>query len=251
LLSYYRLLKSVLVLASTTPLAVLFTTALGLYNDGFYRPVPAGVMVSSGDYYATTSYVVEDTSTGKRYLLVVYHLFEANSSLDAYQPTPYSDYYYIGSAIRASTYADGALVEANKELAVKWDPRVRLPDGSYVVLADKAPYYGLQDYVGDTVYLVGVTTGYSWGVIRYYREPLKYIDSSTNITREIRFVVFLHDCITSGGDSGAPVWIPSWSGNKLVGHVIGCWEYADLNRTVIVSVTSVESYLLVEPVLGG
>ncbi len=223
--------------------------ALSYYNDDFYRPVPGGVKIASGDYIATSSYVVEDTSTGKRYLLAIYHLLEASGTGTIYQPSTSSDYYLIGSMSWYSTYADAALIEANKELSVEWDPRIRLPSGSFIQLSGKVSFWDLEQYYQDTVEIIGTASGLQYSYIYDWRLEVLLINPYTNSSLLVKFVVVLQHNITRPGDSGAPAWIPSWGGNYLLGHVIG--RLLDENRTVIASVTSVEEYLLVTPVVGG
>ncbi len=103
-------------------------TAYSLYNDGFYRPVPGGVMVFTGEYFGTSSYVVEDQATGERFLLIVYHLPKHAGIYEIYQPNTSSGYYYIGDVVNYNEYVDAAIVRANEEPGVEFDPRIRLSD---------------------------------------------------------------------------------------------------------------------------
>jgi hypothetical protein len=88
----YRALNIIMIAAILTLATTITIIVQALYNAGFYRPVPGGVMVSAGNYYATSSYVVEDQATGTRYLFIVRHLPYYAGTNEIYQPTASSDY---------------------------------------------------------------------------------------------------------------------------------------------------------------
>ena len=206
-------------------------------------------MVSAGDYFGTSGYVVEDQSTGERFLLIVYHLPKRAGTYEIYQPDTLSSYYYIGNVVNYNEYVDAAIVRANEELGVEFDPRIRLPDGSYVTLTDivtwsELPTLALLRY---QVNIMGVVSGHVSSVIAGYTTSYHYRDQY-NETGELRYVIFLASCVTTEGDSGAPSWVPRWGGNELLGHVYGC--DLNTNRTIVVSAAFIEEYLLVTPVVG-
>lgn len=243
--------SSAMIIIAIVSLAVTITIiAQALYNTGFYRPVPGGVMITAGDFYGTSSYVVEDETTGTRYLLIAYHVAYYGGTDEIYQPTTSSSYYYIGNVVRYNDYVDAALVAANDELGVSFDPRIRLPDGTYITLSSVVSWNELQGYLGREVNLIGVTSGYKASRLIGFEAVYDYKDQFGKIG-ELRYVVFLESNITDFGDSGAPAWMPSWGGNELLGHVVGVGEYGGANRTVIVSASVLEEYLGVIPVTGG
>jgi hypothetical protein len=156
----------------------------------------------------------------------------------------------LGNVVRSSGYVDAALVAANDELGVQFDPRIRLPDGTYVTLSSVASWNEVPGLLGRGVNLVGVSSGYESSSILSYIISYYYRDQFGS-TGELRYVIVLASFITQSGDSGAPTWLPTWGGNELLGHVAGCGEYGGSYRTLVISASALEEYLGVVPVTGG
>ena len=90
------------------------------YNDGFYRPVPGGVKVSSTERYGTSSYVVSGYGiNNERGLLIASHVVQDVGD-PVYQPDPSRSYYKIGTIWKICTCTDSAIVRADNDLGVSF-----------------------------------------------------------------------------------------------------------------------------------
>lgn len=171
-----KILYMMTILLMLTLATTLTIIVHALYNTDFYRPVPGGVMISAGSYFATSSYVVEDQSTGERFLLVVYHLPRYAGTYEIYQPTTSNSYYYIGNVINYNEYIDAAVVSANSELGVEFDPRIRLPSGTYIALSSTISWNEIPGLLGHEADLVGVVSGYKSSSIAGYMLQYYYVN---------------------------------------------------------------------------
>ena len=237
----------VALIAVTMLLAHVAILAYSEYNTGVYRPVPGGVRIVVGNWEGTSGYVVEDPSTGARYLLIAYHVVYKGGSNDVYQPDSSTDYYLIGSVTRYNMEVDAALVKANEELSVSFDPRVRLPDGSFVSFSGVVAWDSLEDYENNAAEFMGIASGPTVVSIigKYY--DYYYVDPDTGTVWDYKYLVVFSPSALPG-DSGAPLWILSWGGNLLVGHVV---LRLSSNSAAAVSASEIFEYLGVTPVTGG
>lgn len=182
------------------------TTYAPEYNETRFRPVPMGASMTNANATAcTNAFIMEDPSTGELYTSSNNHCFarfgDAFPGEEIIQPSPYDDGGTPGDTV--ATFEDAVPVDGGENYVdFAWaepEDGVGFLNGVYTVGAITAG--PIQPELGDTLEMVGRTSGYQEGDVTDVDVTITMDDWGESYTfyEQVRT-----DAESSGGDSGSP-----------------------------------------------